>query len=146
MIPCTLRHRGWRHAPVSQNPPQLNPYVMSNTMVEALIDADITLAALFEYWGTSIENLESVLGQSPFLGGIKTSRQWLWERITDTHLSSVKLTACMKALIPGDTRDDISFVVMVGWDEGWKIIEMLDFQSTQMRTLRNQIETIPERT
>ncbi|KAK0639585.1 hypothetical protein B0T16DRAFT_395291 [Cercophora newfieldiana] len=76
--------------------------------------------------------LMKLLEGTSLLQAIMTSSQWRWERNRDTWQESGQATDTIAALIPDSTSQDISFVIKVGHDTGWKLIEYLKFESSSV--------------
>lgn len=94
------------------------------------IHIDLSKDVLLQFTAASVGQLdELLLRPGRFHHGATTSRQWRWERLRDEASSVPKQdqkTDCITALVPRP-KQDFSFVVRVGYDSGWEIVNFLEY-------------------
>ncbi|KAH2842937.1 hypothetical protein KXW36_000382, partial [Aspergillus fumigatus] len=55
-------------------------------------------------------------------GAVQNSEQWLWERT----VGGTNTTDCLNALVPKNRGQDISITILVGHEDGLKLIQDLE--------------------
>lgn len=80
----------------------------------------------FRYQTPHSTNVQSRLGTFP---GIQRSRHWITERQRDTP-GVPSVTSCVSATVSANMGDDIEFKLRTSWDDGWELINALDFAET----------------
>jgi len=61
----------------------------------------------------------------PFRTAVKNSRLWTWERSQEPESLT---TGCLAALFPKDYRQDVSFTIWCGHDDGYQLIDVFGLQ------------------
>ncbi|EXM13998.1 hypothetical protein RAB80_018270 [Fusarium oxysporum f. sp. vasinfectum] len=92
----------------------------------------ITKTVAYQLVGARSDRLIQVLRHSAMLQAITVSYQWNFERRQEkVSPASEMRTDAIVAMIPKDNKQDISFVLRVGYRAGWEIVEHLDLRSSQ---------------
>lgn len=93
--------------------------------------------AVIQMIGADANRVQKLFENSPILDGIKTSRQWRWERKQDASSGQQQqqTTNSIIALVYPNEINDISLVIKVGYMAGWEINTYLKYgSSNEQRT------------
>lgn len=105
------------------------PYYFSKLMSSEIIG---------QFARAKADRVVGVFGISPLFEAMKTSRQWRWERAQDmASLRPQGQTNCIIALLPNSDINDFSFVIKVGNQTGWAIIDYLQYAESIEPTVNN---------
>ncbi|KZL80476.1 hypothetical protein CI238_13159, partial [Colletotrichum incanum] len=110
----------------------IEPLILDRESLKKLKEEDVSNKStlihprcklVLQYAAADPSRIPGAFQQCPFQQAVEVSDQWRQERAANNQR-----TSCVVAIISENQKEDISFVIRVGHDQGWEIIRYLDFQ------------------